>query len=94
MAAANDIDRIERSIDLHAVAEILGISKSWIYRRLKSDTEFPRPKRVGNAVRWRLADILHYRDSLPDWKSQAEEAKAARAERGTEKCKPRYGAKR
>lgn len=39
-----------------------------------------------------MAEILVYLDSLADWQSQAEEAKAARAERRAAKSKPRSSA--
>lgn len=88
MAAANDIDR---GIDVNAIQKILGVSKSWIYRKFKSGTTFPHPKRVGGAVRWRIVEILDYLNSLPDWQSQAEEAIAARAERSATQSKLRNG---
>ena len=46
------------------VCELLGISRSTIYKRV-SDGTFPRPIQVGpRAVRWHVDDIVAWRDEL------------------------------
>ncbi|MCD1634204.1 AlpA family phage regulatory protein [Martelella mediterranea] len=46
--------------------ELLSWSESSIDRRLREDLDFPRPVRLGpRTVRWRLAEVLAYIDSLP-----------------------------
>jgi len=46
--------------------ELLSWSESSIDRRLREDLDFPRPVRLGpHTVRWRLADVLEFIDSLP-----------------------------
>ena len=47
------------------VEEITGLSRSTIYRMVKTG-QFPQPVRVGRkAVRWRLSDIIAWMESRP-----------------------------
>ena len=51
------------------VEESTGMSRSSIYRLMKSG-EFPRPVRVGRAaVRWRESDITAWVESRPEARS-------------------------
>ena len=50
-------------IRVREVCEMLGISRSGVYRRL-SDGTFPRPARLGlRTVRWRVDEIEDWRDA-------------------------------
>ena len=47
------------------VEKLTGLSRSTIYRMLKTG-QFPQPVRIGRkAVRWRLRDIIAWMDSRP-----------------------------
>ncbi len=47
------------------VEEVLGISRSSIYR-LMQEGKFPRPLKIGPAaVRWRASDIMVWLESCP-----------------------------
>ena len=47
------------------VEEITGLSRSTIYRMVKTG-QFPQPVRIRpKAVRWRLSDILAWMESMP-----------------------------
>lgn len=51
---------------LPAVREMVGLSRSEIYRRIESG-RFPRPVRLGdNAVAWRLSDLQRWISELPE----------------------------
>jgi predicted DNA-binding transcriptional regulator AlpA len=40
-----------------------GRSQMWIYRRLKSDPDFPRPRKFGRLRFWLLSEIEDYERS-------------------------------
>jgi predicted DNA-binding transcriptional regulator AlpA len=51
-------------IDVRAVAELLGVSESWVWERTKGG-HFPQPVRLGSrCTRWRVRDIRLYVASL------------------------------
>ena len=55
----------DRLLRRQQVEEITGLSRSSIYRLMKSG-EFPRPVKVGPAaVRWRESDIMDWLESRP-----------------------------
>ncbi|VBT28173.1 helix-turn-helix transcriptional regulator [Burkholderia pseudomallei] len=74
-----EMSEIDPAIDIKMVCRLLGVSRSFVYDRLLNDPGFPKPKRVSSrANRWKQSQILEYRDSLPEYCSQRDEAKAAR----------------
>lgn len=63
---ATNIPLEHRLISKSELMELLSWSESSIDRRLREDPDFPRPVRLGpHTVRWRLAEVLAYIDSLP-----------------------------
>ena len=55
----------DRLMRRREVEQVLGISRSSIYR-LMQEGEFPRPVRIGPAaVRWRASDIAAWLESRP-----------------------------
>ena len=55
----------ERLLRRREVEDITGLSRSTIYRMVKTG-QFPPPVRVGpKAVRWRLSDIIAWLESRP-----------------------------
>ena len=42
------------------VSKILKIGKSTVWDRHKKDPSFPKPKKIGNATRWRKPEIIEY----------------------------------
>ena len=55
----------DRLMRRREVEQVLGISRSSIYR-LMQQGEFPRPIRIGPAaVRWKASDITAWEDSRP-----------------------------
>ena len=59
----------DRLLRRQQVEEITGLSRSSIYRLMKSG-EFPLPVRVGStAVRWRASDITAWLESRPTARS-------------------------
>ena len=59
----------DRLLRRQQVEEITGLSRSSIYRLMKSG-EFPLPVRVGaTAVRWRASDITAWLESRPTARS-------------------------
>ena len=55
----------DRLLKRREVEEITGLSRSTIYRMVKTG-QFPQPVRVGpKAVRWRLSDIIAWLESRP-----------------------------
>lgn len=44
------------------VADLLGVSRSWVYAHRD---QLPAPVRVGGATRWRRTDIERWVDTLP-----------------------------
>ncbi|WP_414719444.1 helix-turn-helix transcriptional regulator [Trinickia sp.] len=64
-AAAPPVDRL---IELAAVCALLGISKTTVYLKQRSDPTFPKSKRVGvRAVRWSEQAVQAWRDALPEY---------------------------
>ena len=54
---------VEKMIDLAEIVAQLGLSRSTIFRMVKSG-RFPAPLRVGaRAVRWREADVAAWQQS-------------------------------
>ena len=54
-----------RLLGINEVAELTGVSKITIYRRIKADT-FPKPVKVGiRAVRWDADEIEQWKSELP-----------------------------
>jgi prophage regulatory protein len=59
----------EQFIPRKHVEKLSGLARSTIYRKIK-DGSFPRPVSIGgNAVRWKLSDIV-------DWQNSCEEKDA------------------
>ena len=55
------MEQIERRLyNLQSVANILDVSVATIYRRLDSDTFFPKPKLVGGKNFWSDIQIKEY----------------------------------
>lgn len=74
--------RIDPLIAIPVARELLGCGGTMIYVKPKNKSAFSRPKRITQrSIRWKSSEILTYRDALLDWQSQAEAAKAIRAER-------------
>ena len=60
----------DRLLRRREAEEITGLSRSTIYRMLKTG-QFPQPVRVGRkAVRWKLSDIIAWMDSMPSMSPQ------------------------
>ena len=51
-----------RLLDARAVAQLLGVSKSWVDHHL---AELPRPIRIGSRARWRQVDIERWLRTRP-----------------------------
>lgn len=55
-------DPRDRRIGIKEVAAIVGVSVDTI-RRLRADPDFPKAKKVGTALRWKLGEIIAWNDS-------------------------------
>lgn len=54
-----------RLIDMRELCRLLGTSKSSVERWLRSDPDFPQPRRLGpGSVRWRLDKVLAFIERL------------------------------
>ncbi len=53
---------LERAVDIHEVSELLGLAEITI-RQQHARGVGPRAFRIGRAIRWRLADVLAFRDA-------------------------------
>lgn len=53
---ANALERPERLLRVQEGAQMLGISKSFFWQRVRSG-EIPKPVKLGRLSRWRLSDI-------------------------------------
>ena len=57
--------KLDRMMRISEVIDVLGVSRSTLYRMVAGGG-FPRPVRVGQrATRWRQSDIQQWMDSLP-----------------------------
>ena len=67
----------ERLLRRREVEDITGLSRSTIYRMVKTG-QFPQPVRVGpKVVRWRLSDIIAWMESRPLAREKARPPNAA-----------------
>ena len=58
-AATND-----QLISMKRLAEIAGISRRTVYRRIEEDPHFPQPVKHGGAVRFYLSEVTAWMEHL------------------------------
>ena len=51
-------------IPVEAVAMMVGVTTRSIYRYVETETNFPRPVRIGGLVRWRRKEVERWLASL------------------------------
>jgi prophage regulatory protein len=57
---------MEQLLQLRAVMQMTSLGSSTIYRKIDKG-EFPKPRKLGdNCVRWRLSDVQHWIERLPE----------------------------
>jgi len=57
-----ELDR-ERAIDIRQLESLTGLAAITIRQRMARGADLPRYFRVGRSVRWRLGDVLDWRDA-------------------------------
>jgi excisionase family DNA binding protein len=77
-----DVDPVERLLDVHEVADRLGLSKDTIYVMI-AEKRFPQPMKLGNRPRWSVREFNAYVADLrkKQMAEAEEEAKKRRARR-------------
>lgn len=48
------------------VCRSLKISRSTLYEKLRSDSTFPKPRKLGTSVRWLEDELEEYQNNLPE----------------------------
>lgn len=59
-------------VDAREAARLLGISRATLYVTFNRDPGFPRPVKIGRAVRWRIADLRSWVEHQPTTATGAE----------------------